>query len=99
LTPAPQVTIMVALRLEVPMATTLTLKNIPDEVYQRLKQSAEVHRRSLNSEAIVCLESVLLPRKLTPDERLSRARELRQALPRGKFRAREIGEFKRQGRP
>ncbi|MGC8703572.1 MAG: FitA-like ribbon-helix-helix domain-containing protein, partial [Thiomonas sp.] len=43
------------------MPTTLTLKNIPDEVYQRLKTSAEIHRRSLNSEAIVCLESVLIP--------------------------------------
>lgn len=43
------------------MPTTLTLKNIPDEVYERLKLSAAVHRRSLNSEAIVCLESVLIP--------------------------------------
>ena len=41
------------------MPATLTLKNIPDEVYERLKASAETHRRSLNSEAIVCLKSVL----------------------------------------
>ena len=45
------------------MAMTLTLKNIPDDVYTRLKLSAELHRRSLNSEAIVCLEAVLLPTK------------------------------------
>ncbi len=45
------------------MATTLTLKNIPDLVYQRLKASAEENRRSLNSEAIVCLEMALLPAK------------------------------------
>ena len=37
------------------MPTTLTLKNIPDEVYERLKHSAALHRRSLSSEAIVCL--------------------------------------------
>ena len=43
------------------MPTTLTLKNIPDEVYIRLKAAAASHRRSLNSEALVCLESVLLP--------------------------------------
>ena len=42
------------------MPTTLTLKNIPDTVYARLKAAAEMHRRSLNSEAIVCLESVLV---------------------------------------
>jgi len=34
------------------MPTTLTLKNIPDELYGRLKQAAEVHHRSLNSEVI-----------------------------------------------
>ena len=78
---------------------TLTLKNIPDTVYERLKHSAEAHRRSLNSEAIVCLEAVLLPAKPTPGERLARARELRGALPQGKFRARDIDAAKRQGRP
>ena len=41
------------------MPTTLTLKNIPDAVYAKLKSAAALHRRSLNSEAIVCLETVL----------------------------------------
>jgi plasmid stability protein len=81
------------------MPTTLTLKNIPDAVYERLKRSAEVHRRSLNSEALVCLESVLLPTKMIPSERLARARELRAALPQGKFLARDIDTAKRQDRP
>ena len=35
---------------------TLTLKNIPDELHQRLKESAERNRRSLNSEILVRLE-------------------------------------------
>jgi len=81
------------------MPTTLTLKNIPDNVYERLKHSAEVNRRSLNSEAIVRLEAALLPARLTPAERLARARELRGALPQGKFRARDIDAAKRLGRP
>lgn len=80
------------------MPTTLTLKNIPDEVYQRLKASAETHRRSLNSEAIVCLESVLMPGRIDPGERLARARALRTALPRTKFKARDIDAMKREGR-
>lgn len=80
------------------MPTTLTLKNIPDEVYQRLRASAETHRRSLNSEAITCLESVLLPGRMPTAERLARARELRGALPQGKFRARDIDMLKRAGR-
>ncbi|MBX3695810.1 MAG: Arc family DNA-binding protein [Steroidobacteraceae bacterium] len=80
------------------MPTTLTLKNIPDEVYERLKDSAESHRRSLNSEAIVCLETVLLPGRIAPAERLARARALRNALPKAKFRARDIDAMKREGR-
>jgi antitoxin FitA len=80
------------------MPTTLTLKNIPDDVYDRLKQSAVTNRRSMNSEAIVCLEAALLPNRLTSAERLARARELRAALPKGRFRARNIDAMKREGR-
>lgn len=58
-----------------------------------------MHRRSLNSEAIVCLESVLTPTKVTPSERLARAHLLRAELGKTKFRAREIDTLKRQGRP
>ena len=80
------------------MPATLTLKSIPDEVYQRLKASAEVHRRSMNSEAIVCLESILLPGKMAPAERLARAQALRATLPQGKFHAKDIDALKREGR-
>ena len=80
------------------MPTTLTLKNIPDAVYERLRASAGLNRRSLNSEAIVCLESVLLPSRMTTGEQLQRARELRASLG---FRvtARDLDAFKREGRP
>jgi len=80
------------------MPTTLTLKSIPDEVYARLKASAEANRRSLNSEAIVCLEAVLVPGKISPAERLASARALRSSLPQGKFRAKDIDSLKRKGR-
>ena len=80
------------------MPTTLTLKNIPDEVYERLKLSAEANRRSMNSEAIVCLEAALLGSRLAPAERLARARALRAPLPKGKFRVKDIDAMKREGR-
>lgn len=35
---------------------TITLKNIPDRLYQRLKYFAKLHHRSLNSEIIFNLE-------------------------------------------
>lgn len=90
---------MVPYWLEPNMPTTLTLKNIPDTVYERLKASAELHRRSLNSEAIVCLESVLTPARLGSAERLARARALRATLGNASFPADDIDRLKRQGRP
>jgi plasmid stability protein len=82
------------------MPTTLTLKNIPDNVYESLKAAAEVHRRSLNSEALVCLETVLMSASVKPSERIARARELRAGFAKGKrFKAQEIGTLKRMGRP
>ena len=81
------------------MPATLTLKNIPDAIYDRLRASADAHRRSMNSEAIVCLEAVLMPTKLAPSERLARARELRTALPQRSFLANDIDLAKREGRP
>ncbi len=81
------------------MPTRLTLKNIPDDVYERLKMAAERHRRSLNSEAIVCLETVLAPTRITPAERLDRARKLRAGLNAANFPAPDIDAQKRQGRP
>jgi plasmid stability protein len=80
------------------MATTLTLKSIPDVLYERLKASAAAHRRSLNSEALVCLEAVLLPARSAAGERIARARDIRAALVAANFKARDIDAFKRQGR-
>ena len=81
------------------MATNITLKNIPDEIYARLKSAAENHRRSINSEAIVCLEAVLMPLRTQPSERLARARALRAGLDVAKFHAADIDTFKRADRP
>ena len=90
---------MVSSCLESLMPATITLKNIPDEVYFRLKAAAESHRRSLNSEAIVCLEAVLLPGRTTAEEVIARARAIRETLPKGKFTAKDIDAYKREGRP
>jgi plasmid stability protein len=86
--------------LEPATPTTLTLKNIPDEVYERLKAAAAQHRRSINSEAIVCLESALhLPRRVSVEERLERIRRLRESLPGGGLNEEDIDAFKNEGRP
>lgn len=80
------------------MPTTLTLENLPDDLYERLKFSAKLHRRSINNEAILCLEMGLMAHRVSPEDRLARARALRASLPAGDFRAEEIDRFKREGR-
>lgn len=80
------------------MPVTITLKNIPDAVYEQLKVAAEVHHRSLNSEVIACLETILLPIKKAPLERLARARILRSRLSIQDVNAADMDDFKNQGR-
>ena len=57
---------------------SMTIKNIPEPLYQALKQSAESHHRSINGEVIHCLEKVLLPRRVSNEELLERMRKLRE---------------------
>jgi plasmid stability protein len=38
---------------------TLVLRNVPDDLYQRLKETAAEHRRSMTQEAIVSLRTAL----------------------------------------
>lgn len=35
------------------------MRDLPDEIHERLKQRAEAHRRSMNQEAVTILEAVL----------------------------------------
>ena len=79
--------------------TTITVKNIPDDIYHSLKFAAEAHHRSLNSEILACLEKTLLPTRVTTDERLARARRLRESLEKTHFTAADIDDAIEQGRP
>ncbi len=58
----------------------ITLKNIPDSLYRRLKQQAEEHHRSLNREAILCLERSLGIGPVDPKEFLAQADRVRESL-------------------
>ncbi len=78
---------------------TMTLKNVPDELYQQLKQSAERHRRSINSEAIVCLERALGSERVDPDVLLMRARSLRARTPNLFVTDAELRTARDEGRP
>jgi plasmid stability protein len=81
------------------MAKTLTLKNLPDDLHARLSAAAKRHRRSLNNEAIVCLEAGLGADAPSVEEQLNRIRALRESLGPHIFDPDEIDALKREGRP
>lgn len=60
------------------MSTSITLKNIPEPIYQRIKLAAKRHHRSMNNEIIACLEQTLAPRPVDIQARLEEARRLRE---------------------
>lgn len=39
---------------------SITIKNIPDPLYQKIRESSQQNRRSINAEIIYCLEEKLL---------------------------------------
>ena len=77
----------------------LTIKNIPDDLYQQLKQVAEQHHRSLNSEVIVCLKRALFPNNMPPEERLNSIQALRAQITPGTISEEEIEQTINEGRP
>jgi antitoxin FitA len=77
---------------------TLTIKNIPDEVYEQLKQRASRHRRSVNSEVIVCLEQVLGSRSVDPATFLTNIRALRENLSTVFVTEQDLHAAKNEGR-
>ena len=62
---------------------TLTLKNFPDDLYAQLKAQAAHHRRSLNREAVLCLEEAVIGQPRQDAAKV--LAQLRRA--RGRFRA------------
>ena len=77
---------------------SITVKNIPDSIYKKLKQQAEAQHRSMNSEIIACLERTVAPNRVSSDEILRQARIMRKNVP-GSLSAKEIQSAIDQGRP
>ena len=58
----------------------ITLKNIPEKLYARIKDSAKRNHRSINSEILFCLESSMGARKIDPESFISRIEALNRDL-------------------
>ncbi|MBU3694982.1 MAG: Arc family DNA-binding protein [Rhodocyclaceae bacterium] len=82
------------------MPVTITLKNIPESLYERLKESARRNHRSLNGEVIAQLDaSVDTTRELSPQEKLEAVQRVRDMLRGKTYDLDLIDTFKREGRP
>lgn len=58
---------------------TLHVRNVPDDLYERLRRKAEAEGRSLSAEVIRLLDSYLPRRPMTPEERAAYFERLRRA--------------------
>lgn len=84
--------------LEVVMPT-ITLKNIPQDLYETLKMRAKRNRRSLNSEILVILEESVLPKPVDVETILAEAKALREQTPDYFLTEEVLRKAKDEGRP
>jgi plasmid stability protein len=78
---------------------TITLKNIPRDLHQKLKKRAKEHHRSLNKEIISTLNSATgNVHRVDVDALIREARVARSRFKR-EISAAEIDAWKRAGRP
>jgi plasmid stability protein len=76
---------------------SLTIKGLPEELHERLKERADQNRRSMNDEVIAILERALLPSRRSAEEAIERAEALNQEI--GKtFDPTLVEQGKREGR-
>ena len=78
---------------------TVTVKNIPDELYEKLKTDAEINRRSINSQIIVCIENAVGTRPIDVTKTLEHARRLRGLTEEHPIDDAGFNQAKADGRP
>jgi antitoxin FitA len=77
---------------------SLTIKSVPDDLYEQLRQSATQHRRSMNSEVIVCLQRALRSTQIDAAAFLARARAHRKRASKLVLTDRVLAKAKSEGR-
>ncbi len=77
---------------------TVTIKNIPEEIYERIKTQAKVNHRSINGEILSILEQAISIPPINVQETLKRARKVRELTAHYKITADEIEKMINEGR-
>jgi plasmid stability protein len=60
----------------------LTVRDIPDHLYERLRERAERRRRSMSAEIVTMLEESFLPRRVDAEKLIAEAQEIHDRLAR-----------------
>lgn len=76
----------------------ITVTNIPDELYQSVKERARRKKRTISHEVISCLEAALKMKGNDADKIIARARALRKGVS-GKLTDKALRSLKSEGRP
>jgi plasmid stability protein len=63
------------------MPVNLSIKNVPEELVERLRERAKRHHRSLQGELMSILEEALSPKRLTVEEAYRKIRRLGVKTP------------------
>jgi plasmid stability protein len=63
------------------MPVNLSIKNVPEELLERLRERAKRHHRSLQGELMSILEEALSPKRLTVEEAYRKIRRLGVKTP------------------
>jgi plasmid stability protein len=77
---------------------TITVKDIPDDLYAALKAAAAANRRSINREIIHSIETAVRSRPATTEELIDSARRLRARIGPLPVDEESLAAAKRQGR-
>lgn len=77
---------------------TVTVKNIPDDLYKKLKGMAKTHRRSINNEIIYCIENTITSKKIDPDKFIAKIENFYKDMNIPLLTQDKLNNYKEQGR-
>lgn len=77
----------------------ITVKNIPDHAYERLKQVATTNHRSINSEIISLIEKATISKPFTTEHYLAKAKSSRIKTAKYILSPDALQMAKEEGRP
>jgi plasmid stability protein len=77
---------------------TLTIKNVPEELYERIKTQAKNNHRSINKEVISIIETAFTIPPIDVKSTLERTRKIRELTAHYIITNEEMTKWKNEGR-